>query len=119
MKRIILLITLLFCLTISSYDISLTANPQQQEIRELGKVLKSKEVLTPDPTSGLNRAGVWDRIIVIKVELLQKSSGEKQVVKTVLGYLTPNTGDRVNEFDNKTQLLLQRQYGGYFSKDEY
>ncbi len=117
MKKIFILSMLLSCLTVVAN--STITNPQQQEIRELGRVVRSKEDQIPDPTSGVNSAGIWKKIIILRVELLEKNSGERMVYKKVIGYTSPTTGSRINKYDNQTQLLLQKQYGGYFSEYEY
>lgn len=91
----------------------------QPEINDAGVLIKKKEVLIPDPYGKLNQAGVWSRIIVVKVELMKKGTGEKFTKKTVIGYLSPSTGSKLNEFNNNDLLFYQKIYGGFFSEYEY
>jgi len=114
MKKFILIL-----IALTGLGTSANAQLGNQDIRDAGRVIKSKEIQKPDPYGKLNSAGVLDKIIVIKVDLCEKGTGERFVKKTVIGFISSSTGSKLNTFDNDSQLLYQNFYGGYFSEDEY
>ncbi len=113
MKKITLLI-----ISLGLFFTAFAQMPQQTELRDPGTTIKEKTIYMNDPCGGLNDAGVWEPQIVIKVELREKN-GEQFVFKTVLGYMTPSTGNRINLYSNREQLQLQSMYGGKKPAWEY
>jgi len=113
----------------SKTTISITVT-RAQEVSDAGRVIKHREKQIPDPygklsgnqtTSGATSPtpAVWNRIIVIKVELIEKGTGERYVMKTVEGYLSSDTGSKLNTFNDNDLLFYQKMYGGKFPEYTY
>ncbi|MDR1006571.1 MAG: hypothetical protein LBL74_06875 [Bacteroidales bacterium] len=115
MKKIMVLIAII------AMGISVNAQTQQMYIEESPIVIKSKEIMKQDPIGHTCDGGGWSRIIVIKVELVKKSSGEKWTRKRLVGYLSCETGSRMNQFSEKELNYYSRELNlvGKFAEYEY
>jgi hypothetical protein len=109
MKRFFMILVALI-----GFGISVSAQ-SGTEMRDAGKVLKSRTAYVTDPYTELNQILLPDRTLVIKIELVEMGNGRRYTVRTVQGYQATSTGNKVNEFDNNSLLFYQRIYGGKFS----
>lgn len=115
MRNYLILMALLFGLKCANA----TNGYPPQVIHDAGMLIDKKEVPIPDPYGHLNEAGVWSRTIIVKVELLKKGTGEKFTKKTVIGYLSPSSGSKLNKFNDNDLCFYQDIYGGVFPEYEY
>jgi len=114
MKKIFLILVALF-----GFGISANAQYGNTEIRDAGKVIKSRTAYVTDPYTELNQILLPDRTLVIRVELVEMGNGRRYTVRTVRGYQATSTADKVNEFDSRSLDFYQRIYGGRFSEYIY
>ncbi|GHT29017.1 hypothetical protein AGMMS49574_04580 [Bacteroidia bacterium] len=111
-------IYILILVALIGFGISANA---QTYIEETPTVLKSKEIVKNDPRGYLCDGGGWSRIYVIKVELVKKSNGEKWTQKRLKGYLSCESGSRINEFNENEYQYYSRELNlvGKFSEYEF
>jgi len=117
MKRIGILALLLFFVSAGLVfaqwgDTSVSSAP---------KIIKSKTIHKPARDSGLNDAGMWQKWVIIRVELREETGGnnkgQRYTFLTVTGLL--HEGGRVEKLSGSDLQFYQSNYGGRRSEYEY
>jgi len=117
MKKIFVILIALI-----GFGISVNAQPGSGNtyIEETPTVLKCKKVMINDPRGHLCDLGAWSKVFVVRKELVKKSTGEKWVRKRLIGYLSCNTGSKLNTFSDSEYQYYSRELNlnGKFSEAE-